>query len=150
MSTSAACRLDGLGEEALREALLGCCASREWVRRMLLARPFGSDDAAMRAADAAWPALDDPDWIEAFEGAALEAAADDATGTAAAVNVALDLFRERFGYPFVIAAPGPTSEELLMRVRIRLGLEPDAQMRASRAELRRLALARLERIMETG
>jgi 2-oxo-4-hydroxy-4-carboxy-5-ureidoimidazoline decarboxylase len=147
VNAPAQCRLDTLPADELRTALAACCSSDEWVRRMLHARPYGTDAAAVRAADAAWPALDDPDWLDAFQGGALRQLPPGDDGTTSAIVVALELFRERFGYPFVIAAAGVTGEELLMRVRIRLGLEPDAQMRASRAELRRVALARLQQLL---
>jgi 2-oxo-4-hydroxy-4-carboxy-5-ureidoimidazoline decarboxylase len=150
VTTSTSCRLDALDETALREALFSCCTSAEWVRRLMASRPYGSDDAVLRAAEEAWSALQHADWLDAFEGAVVRDSPETDEGTGAAIAKAFDLFRERFGYPFVTAGPGTTGEELLMRIRIRLGLEAEAQMRASCTELRRVALSRLQQLLQAS
>src|SRR5712691_5337810 len=53
------------GESAARQ-FLRCCGSSRWARLMAAARPFASAEAMALVADAAWPALDHEDWLEAF------------------------------------------------------------------------------------
>src|SRR5919109_2053116 len=139
--------LNAMSDDELQRELRHCCASTRWIGTVAGARPFESADALLAHAASALEQLADEDWLEAFAGAAIRElqAGDEATRNA--TRVALRLYEERFGYPFVVAEQ-LGGEELLMRVRIRLGLEPDAQQRASRAQQRRLTHARLQRLIE--
>jgi 2-oxo-4-hydroxy-4-carboxy-5-ureidoimidazoline decarboxylase len=139
--------INAMPEDELRPELRHCCASARWVDTVAAARPFASADALLQCGDRAFEDLGDEDWLEAFADAAVRALNTGDDGTRSATRVALRLYEERFGYPFVIAEQ-LGGEELLMRVRIRLGLEPAAQMRASRWEQRRLTHTRLQRLIE--
>ncbi|TMA29410.1 MAG: OHCU decarboxylase, partial [Deltaproteobacteria bacterium] len=50
-------RLDAMPREEARELLIACCGAAAWVAAVLAARPFGSRDRLMAAADRAWTAL---------------------------------------------------------------------------------------------
>jgi 2-oxo-4-hydroxy-4-carboxy-5-ureidoimidazoline decarboxylase len=63
-----------------------------------------------------------------------------------AARLALRLYESRFGYAYVSSIPTPTAEELLMRVRIRLGNEPEPENKAAREHFRRLVQARLQQL----
>jgi len=58
--------LNALDEESAVRQFLRCCGSSRWARLMAAARPFASAEAMALVADAAWPALDHEDWLEAF------------------------------------------------------------------------------------
>ena len=58
--------LNALDADAAARALLRCCGSSRWARRMAASRPFGSMQAFAAAADTCWGALDPADWLEAF------------------------------------------------------------------------------------
>jgi 2-oxo-4-hydroxy-4-carboxy-5-ureidoimidazoline decarboxylase len=138
--------INAMSDEELHRELRHCCASTRWIVMVAAARPFASADALLEHAASALDKLGVDDWLEAFAGAAIRELPSGDEATRNATRVALRLYEERFGYPFVVAEQ-LGSEELLMRVRIRLGLEPDVQLRASRTHQRRLTHARLQRLI---
>lgn len=141
--------VDGLN--ALPDAelltLLEGCGGPVWARQVAAQRPFADDRALAAAADAAWAVLDDDDWLESFEEAAAHVPDRGDEGTRAAAVTALQLYRARFDRAFVTAADCHAADELLMRVRIRLGLDERAEWRASCDEQRRITRRRLERLL---
>jgi 2-oxo-4-hydroxy-4-carboxy-5-ureidoimidazoline decarboxylase len=147
MTEPAIVALNALPEEELRQELRRCCGSARWVDRVAGARPFRSAAALLQHAASSLEELHDEDWLEAFAVGAIRELPGGDEATRDATRVALRLYEERFGYPFVMAEQ-IDGEELLMRVRIRLGLEPDAQQRASRSAQRRLTHIRLQRLLE--
>jgi hypothetical protein len=139
-------------DAGLRELLADCCDSEPWVNRVLELGPHEDGGALLAAADVAWSALDADEWQAVFERSASSVPDDDDDGARAAAAVALALYRERFGRAFVCAEDCETADELLMRVRIRLGLAELAEWRASceaqRRRTRRLLGARLSQVAE--
>jgi 2-oxo-4-hydroxy-4-carboxy-5-ureidoimidazoline decarboxylase len=139
--------INALSAEELHAALHHCCASTRWIATVADARPYTSADALLEFADRALELLAEHDWLEAFAAVGIREPHTGDEETRNATRVALRLYEEQFGYAFVVAEQ-LGGEELLMRVRIRLGLDPSAQFRASRAEQRRLTHARLQRLIE--
>jgi hypothetical protein len=148
MSGAAIDRINDMAEAALLIELRRCCASERWAGAVVVARPFAGTDELIGAADAAFNTLTDDDWKQAFAASADPDLHTTDDGTRDAIAVALRLYQERFGYPFVIGTEHVSGDELLMRVRIRLGLEEAAQMRATRYEQFRLTRARLQRMID--
>jgi 2-oxo-4-hydroxy-4-carboxy-5-ureidoimidazoline decarboxylase len=143
--------LCALPDADLAAALRGCCGMEQWVDRVMARRPFTDDAAVLAAADAAFAGLDLQQWRQGFAAAGDPAVpADGEPGTRAAAELALQLYGERFGHPFVSAARPMDADELLMRIRIRLGNDARAELRTAAAELRRLARTRLERLLQGG
>ena len=143
------------------EALLrGCCGAAEWVRRMMARRPFGSEAAALEAADRIWVSLFPVDWREAFSthprigdrNARGQAAAEQAGARAAseAVRDALEeanrAYEDRFGYIFIVCASGKSAEEMLDLCRRRLDNDPVAELAVSAEEQRLITRSRLEKL----
>jgi 2-oxo-4-hydroxy-4-carboxy-5-ureidoimidazoline decarboxylase len=143
-------RLNTLPLEELAAELEACCGSRRWVREVLARRPFRDRDALLAAVDAAWRMLDGAEWRIAHEAVGDQVVPQTDDGTRAAIDVALDLYRERFGHRCIVAHEDLTAEELLMRIRIRLGHEVLAETRKSRAEQRQITRRRLERLLDRG
>jgi 2-oxo-4-hydroxy-4-carboxy-5-ureidoimidazoline decarboxylase len=141
----------GLEGAALAAALRECCGIDRWVDGVLARQPFRDEAALLSAADAVFAELAPEDWRRGFAAVGEPPVARDGeTGTQTAAELALRLYRERFGYPFITSAPPMASDELLMRIRIRLGNEEQAEFRGSSAELRRLTHYRLSRLMQRG
>jgi 2-oxo-4-hydroxy-4-carboxy--5-ureidoimidazoline (OHCU) decarboxylase len=139
--------LNSLSDSALRSELLECCGSSVWAREVAARRPFNDAQDVLSAADAAWSAMDDYDWREAFDALGEQPSADGDEGTRNAANVALTLYRQRFGLPFVSAARNSMADELLMRVRIRLGNDAATEWKLACDEQRRATRLRLNRLL---
>jgi 2-oxo-4-hydroxy-4-carboxy-5-ureidoimidazoline decarboxylase len=132
----------------LREQLLGICGSRRWAERVAERRPFPDAASLGVAGQAALDELSDEDWREALSAEPEPEVAGSDAGTDAAAETAVRLYRQHFGYPFVAASPRMGADELLMRVRIRLGHDAESELRSAAAELRRVVRARLDRWLE--
>jgi 2-oxo-4-hydroxy-4-carboxy-5-ureidoimidazoline decarboxylase len=154
--------------ERLDRELLACCAAHEWSARVVDGRPYQSLKDLEIAADAAARALS---WTDVAEGLAAhprigeraagdsrEAAwsrreqsaagrsGDDATKAALVrANVA---YEERFGHVFLIFASGKSQEEILAAARARIGNDEATERAIVADELRKIALLRLERLLD--
>lgn len=136
--------MNELSDDQLEAALLRCSGSAQIAAALLGRRPFIDLGALLDAADQAWSSLDDGGWSEALAANREDVVPEGPEETRRAAVVALRLYRERFGIPFVSAVRSPAVDELLMRVRIRLGNDVRAEQRAAREELRRVTRQRLE------
>jgi OHCU decarboxylase len=58
--------LNAMDDAGAEQALLRCCGSARWARRMAASRPFTSAAALAEAADGAFETLERADWLEAF------------------------------------------------------------------------------------
>lgn len=166
---SAAARLDRAPEAEALEALARCCGASRWARAMAARRPFGSDEALLRAADEAWAAMERADVLEALShhpriGANLDElrkkyastagwAASEQAGAAAASEATLLALRDgnlryeaKFGHIFVVCATGKTAAEMLALLEARLGNEPDAELAVAKGEQAKITKIRLEKL----
>jgi 2-oxo-4-hydroxy-4-carboxy-5-ureidoimidazoline decarboxylase len=152
----------------LEADLLAVCAAPAWGAAVAGSRPYPSREAVLAAADAAARRLS---WDEVLQGLSAhprigrpapgdsaEAAwsrreqstaastADEATrAELAAVNRA---YEDRFGHVFLIFASGRTQQEILAAARARLGNDVPAERAIVTDELRKIALLRLERMLD--
>ncbi|OKK06918.1 OHCU decarboxylase [Streptomyces sp. CB03234] len=137
---------------AAEAALLACCGSRRWARRIAAHRPYPTLDALLAAADEAGYDLVGADLDEAL---ADETSFALPPGTHAAAHLAWDAARtayeDRFRHAFVICLDGHRPEEYLDQalagIRSRLGNQRDEERAIAADELRRLARARLSRLI---
>jgi 2-oxo-4-hydroxy-4-carboxy-5-ureidoimidazoline decarboxylase len=151
VSAAGAALLAALPDDILSAALRGCCPVEPWVSAMMRARPFTDNAAVHLAARRAFDHLDSDQWREGFiEIGAPAIAPGGESGTRSAAEVALRLYHERFGYPFVSAVRHMVPDELLMRARIRLGNDDVTELRTAADELRRIAAARIDALLERG
>jgi OHCU decarboxylase len=162
-------RLNALAADEAERALLACCGSRAWARRMADARPFASEAALLATAEEAWWVLDEADWLEAFrahprigerkaeagqtgrerawsagEQSGMDAAAD---ATRAALAEGNRAYEARFGHVYLVCAAGKSAEELLAILRARLGNDPATELRAAAAEQAKITALRLRRLL---
>jgi len=158
-----------LPEKKAAAALLDCCGSEEWVRRMLASRPFSNPDAMIRAADEIWNGLSRKEWLQAFrhhprigakkaerkqsgkardwsgkEQSAVARAARDTRAVLAAANRA---YEAAFGHIFIISASGKSVEEIQQELQRRLGNDRETELRTAAEEQRKITRLRLETLL---
>jgi OHCU decarboxylase len=161
--------LDVMPAAAAAPLLDSCCGSREWVRRMLGRRPFGSADALLRSADEVWWALERADWLEAFAhhpriGERDSAAPQDARARAWSAGEQLGVARadagvrasladgnreyeRRFGHIYIVCASGRSAEEMLAFLRERLANDAATELRVAAGEQAKITRLRLLKLV---
>ncbi|WP_078593870.1 2-oxo-4-hydroxy-4-carboxy-5-ureidoimidazoline decarboxylase [Streptomyces sp. NRRL S-920] len=138
-------------------ALLACCGSRRWARRVAAHRPYPDLDALLAACDEAAYDLSPGDLAEALAREPLDPPATHhgaprATYVAAhtALRAAHAAYESRFGHTFVVCldgiAPDEALDHRLTALRSRLGNDPEEERAVAAEELRRLARGRLTRL----
>lgn len=160
---------NSLPERQAAAALLDCCGSQEWVRRMLARRPFADVDQLMRAGDEIWNALGRKEWMQAFRhhpriGAKKAARAQSAKASAlsakeqagvahagretrAVLAAANRAYEAAFGHIFIICATGKSTEEILRELQRRLANDRNTELRAAAEEQRKITRLRLEKML---
>jgi 2-oxo-4-hydroxy-4-carboxy-5-ureidoimidazoline decarboxylase len=152
----------------LEEDLLACCAAPAWGAEIAAKRPYQDRSEIVAAADAAARALS---WDDVLAGLSAHprigdraagdsteaawsrreqstAAQDTDAGTEAALVEANRAYEERFGHVFLIFASGRTRAEILAAARDRLTNDEAAERPIVADELRKIALLRLERVLD--
>ncbi len=162
---------NSLPEKKAAAALLDCCGSQEWVRRMLARRPFTDRVEFTAAADEIWNALDRKDWLQAFrhhprigekkakrqqsakaagwsakEQSAVAQATLDHRAVLAAANRA---YEAAFGHIFIISAAGKSPDEILRELQRRLANNRETELRAAAEEQRKITQLRLEKLLQS-
>ena len=169
---SDATRLDAMSPEDAREALTRCCGAARWARGMLERRPFGGNDALMRAADEVWASMEEGDLLEAFahhprigadmdelkkrfastsawasgEQAAARGASEETLRALRDGNLA---YEARFDFIFIVCATGKSAEEMLALLRARLDNERADELRIAAGEQAKITRLRLTKLEET-
>ena len=160
--------IDAATREHAAVLLSRCCGSSRWVERMLERRPFASDAALHHAADEVWAGLDRADFLEAFAHhprlgedvaklrarfAAADLSAGEQSEVAAADEATFEALRaanaayeERFGFVFLLSAAGKGAHEVLAQLEVRIGNDPDVELRIAAAEQARITHLRLEKL----
>lgn len=156
-------RFNDLAAQAALAALHEACASTEWARHVLAARPYATADDLYAASDAAMTGLTAADLAEAMAGhppigrprPGDPASAREQRGMAGASEelkaemLELNLaYQERFGHVFLICATGRTGEQMRDALRERLGNAPEREREIVRTELGKINRIRLARLVE--
>ena len=146
-----------------------CCASEEWISRVLQQRPFCDSNAVHAAANAAWSDLQEQDYIEAFGGhprigdinslqkkysvsenlarseqSGVESASPSVLKRLAAGNVA---YEKKFGFIFIVCATGKSASEMLKILQDRLARSRDTELGAACEEQRKIFHIRLDQFL---
>jgi OHCU decarboxylase len=162
--------LNSLPEKQAEAAFLDCCGSSEWARRMTAARPFRMVEPLFRAAETIWFSLVPGDWLEAFaahpkigsdmpvrsqkkQGA--EWSKGEQAGVAAANNDIKEqlaganrLYREKFGFIFIVCATGKSADEMLAICKARIGNSAATELRIAAEEQLKITDIRLTKLLE--
>jgi 2-oxo-4-hydroxy-4-carboxy-5-ureidoimidazoline decarboxylase len=156
-----------LPAEQLAGDLLACLAVPPWGARILAGRPYDQRVEIVETADAAarrltWPEVAlglsaHPRIGERAQGDSREAgwsrreqaaAQSDDDATKAALIGANRDYEERFGHVFLIFASGKSQVEVLAAARERLANDEETERAIVADELRKIALLRLERLLD--
>lgn len=163
MRASALEHFNELPEDEARLALLACCASPRWARRVAAGRPYRDPEELYRAADRALAELTVADLDDALaghprigerrDGDALSAGEQAGMGGAdSAVRQAVAdgnrRYEDRFGHVYLVAASGRSGEELLADLCRRLGNDPETERAVLRAELAKINRIRVAGLVE--
>jgi hypothetical protein len=143
-------QLTSLSHEELASALEKCGLTPETAGAVLERGPFTDDSELCNAVDDVLTTLGDAELRATLENLPPPSVERGDADAQEAALLAIRLYRDRFGYTFVSGIDTPTSEELLMRVRIRLGNDLEPEGRAAREHLRRLVRRRIQDLQEGG
>ena len=152
--------INAMAEEEASAAMLACCGSKRWARKMAEARPFSVDNELFADADRIFGELSEDDWLEAFaahpkigarasgQAAAEQAGARGASAeTLAALANANREYERRFGHIFIVCASGRSAEEMLDLCRRRLHNAPAEELKVAAEEQRKITRLRLEKML---
>jgi OHCU decarboxylase len=143
-------------------ALLACCGSREWTRRMLQLQPFATAEQMLEAAGRVWWELAPADWLEAFaahprigertadtlagkEQAGVEGAKTEILARLAAGNRD---YEQKFGYIYIVCASGKTAAQMFEILESRLQNDPASELRVAAGQQRQITRLRLQQWLE--
>jgi 2-oxo-4-hydroxy-4-carboxy-5-ureidoimidazoline decarboxylase len=157
----------------LESDLRACCAAPAWGAEIVAKRPYRERLEIMAAGDAAARALS---WAEVLVGLSAHprigdraaggsreaawsrqeqsaqeqsaAAGDASERTTAELHEVNRAYEDRFGHVFLIFASGRSREEILEAARERLDNDEETERVIVADELRRIALLRLERVLD--
>ena len=158
--------LDTLSDAEAQIVLARACGAGRWIRAMAAARPFAGPDELAAAAERAFDALTDADWLEAFahhprigdvsrlrerfagsgelsekeQGTALATAHEAVLQQLLAAN---QRYEARHGHIFIVCASGKSATEMLGLLLARVNLEPAAELRTCALEQRKITRLRL-------
>lgn len=59
---------NGLSQADATDALLKCCTSDAWAKKLVALRPFATIDGLKQSADTCWQGLAESDYLQAFDG----------------------------------------------------------------------------------
>ena len=153
--------------DRLRPMLAACCDVPRWVDGLLAKRPYGDLAALTAVADQSLRELDDDEVDRALQahprigdrpqGAGTEAAwsrrEQSGVGENPEIREALAEgnreYEQRFGRVFLICATGLSADEMLTSLRRRLTHDDATEVTVVREELRKIALLRLAKVVET-
>ncbi|GAA2729120.1 2-oxo-4-hydroxy-4-carboxy-5-ureidoimidazoline decarboxylase [Streptomyces nogalater] len=156
-------RFNALEEREALAALHEACASIEWARRLLAARPYATPEDLYTASDAATAELTPADLAEAMAGhppigrpkpgdptsareqRGMAGASDELKAEMLELNLA---YQEKFGHVFLICATSRTGEQMRDAVKERIGNSPEQEREIVRTELGKINRIRLARLVE--
>ncbi|MDP9395392.1 MAG: 2-oxo-4-hydroxy-4-carboxy-5-ureidoimidazoline decarboxylase [Actinomycetota bacterium] len=154
-----------LDEPEAEAALLACCSSPEWARRVLDGRPYADAEELFVAANVALSLLSDEQLAAALAGhprigerpeggrSAAWSRQEQSGVDEADADLRRELregnraYEERFGHVYLVCATGKNGEEMLELLHRRLRNSPEEEQAVLREELRRINRLRLERLL---
>ncbi|MHC0431184.1 2-oxo-4-hydroxy-4-carboxy-5-ureidoimidazoline decarboxylase [Streptomyces sp. O3] len=140
----------------VEHALLSCCSSPLWARRVAAHRPYPDLSALLAAIDEASYDLPLADRCAALaaEEPPHPGHGDTPRAALTALRAAHAAYESRFGHAFVISLAGVRPDEYLDRtlsaLRSRLANEPDDERVVAAEELRELARIRVARLLQVA
>ncbi|HIC37393.1 MAG TPA: 2-oxo-4-hydroxy-4-carboxy-5-ureidoimidazoline decarboxylase [Candidatus Marinimicrobia bacterium] len=146
-----------------------CCGASNWVEKMSANRPFQNDDELFKKAESIWFSLSSEDWLEAFthhpkigdidslrkksqntkswsekEQLSIQGADEVILEDLAESN---RLYKDRFGFIFIICATGKSAEEMFALLKERLKNDPEAELLTAAKEQNKITQLRLGNLL---
>lgn len=148
--------------------LLQCCAATRWVDSVLDVRPYSSVKVLLQAAEDCWASMEEPDYLEAFDGhpkigdpASLKAkyaathtmaSNEQASVQQANEKIIMDLascnqaYEDKFGFIFIICATGKSADEMLSSIKARLVNSREKELQLAAIEQGKITTLRIEKL----
>jgi len=145
-----------------------CCGSDAWVKKMVGARPFASEQELSDRAEQSFNDLTRADWMDAFAahpkigdikslkekyGSTKNWAENEQAGAhGISDEVAQDLassneeYFRKFGYIFIVCATGKTADEMLSMLKVRLNNDSDNELPIAAGEQKKITYLRLGKL----
>ncbi len=164
--------LNALPPATAEHAFRQCCTAERWIDAMVRERPFANQGALQAYAIEAWQQLEEPDFLQAFEGhpqignvdtlrarfANTKAlAADEQSGVNVASEKTLKAlaegnkqYLEQNGFIFIVCASGKTADEMLTLLEERLQHSRDQELRIAVEQQSRITALRLDKLLDSG
>jgi OHCU decarboxylase len=159
--------LNALRPAQAEAVLLDCCGSARWASKMAAQRPFADPKNLCEAADSTWRNLEPADWLEAFShhpqigekaAAGSESSRQWAEGEQTGARVAAEglktrlamgnrVYREKFGYIFIVCATGKSADEMLALLEQRLQNDAEHELNIAAEQQRMITRLRLEKLL---
>ena len=161
--------LNNANAEQATHSFMQCCTSSAWVSAMVAARPYTDERSLNEHADAAWQALGEIDYLEAFEGhpqignvdtlrAKYANTKELASGEQSSVNEASEQvlqalaqgnadYLEKFGFIFIVCATGKSATQMLALLEARLPNDKATELANAAEEQRKIFHLRLEKLL---
>ena len=161
--------LNAMQQPELSVLLETCCASKEWIERMIRGGSFSSDQEVGARARVAWEGLDEADLLEAFaahpkigdidslrakfantkkvaenEQAGVKDADEEVLKRFSAAN---EEYFDKFGFIFIVFATGKSSRQMLQILEHRLTLSRDAELINAAVEQMKITELRLRKLI---
>lgn len=155
--------------EQANHTFMQCCTSSTWVKAMVQARPFSDNNALVKQADLAWQALEDADYLEAFEGhpkigdvsslrakyantkalagneqGLVKEASDDVLQVLSQGNAD---YEDKFGFIFIVCATGKSAKEMSDLLQARLPNNKAIELVNAAEEQRKIFHLRIEKLL---
>ena len=146
-----------------------CCGAANWVEKMNQNRPFQNKDDLYQKAESIWYSLSSKDWLEAFthhpkignidslrkkfhntksisedEQSGINDAAESTLKDLAESN---QLYKDKFGFIFIICAKGKSTSEMLALIKTRINNNANAEMLNAAEEQNKITQLRLEKLL---
>lgn len=162
--------LNNLPSAELHTALLKCCGAARWVDRIMAIFPVNNKQALMDGAIRCWNECTEKDWLEAFTHhpqigdvktlrqkftATANWAEDEQAGVSHASEETIreladknKMYKEKFGYIFIVCATGKTASEMLRLLNERMHHTPQEEIHIAMKEQQKITLLRLEKLLQ--
>jgi 2-oxo-4-hydroxy-4-carboxy-5-ureidoimidazoline decarboxylase len=154
--------------EKKKELLHSCCGSTAWVNNMIAALPAEDLVDLLEIAEEQWYACHEADWREAFShhpqigdieslkekfSTTEHWAADEQASVKQASEQTLEqlaegnqVYKQRFGYIFIVCATGKSADDMLHLLNQRLYNNPDVEIQIAMEEQLKITRLRLEKL----
>lgn len=162
-------QLNQLSVAEAKTAFSQCCVSERWIEQMVTARPFSSVEELYLQAETIWQALQEGDYLQAFEGhpkigdvsslkqkyastkqlaageqSSVQVAGDDVIDALAQGN---SDYEDKFGFIFIVCATGKSAAEMMALLQARLPNDPVTEIQLAADEQAKITRIRMNKLL---